>query len=135
MQDDYSFMDVNLDEAKDMVILPDGTPAELEVRSVKIVPEKSYIAINFKPLNQGEFVSSFTERVFFPKEDDEAEKRNNKLLQIKKVVAAFDLGSPREISEEYLLGKTVWAVLGIEHDASGAYPDKNRVKQYMAPQG
>lgn len=123
----YDFMNVNLDEAKEYTVFPDGDEVEVEVADAEVNEEKKYVLLKLKPKTDA-FTRSIRHFLFFPKPDDDPEKVNNKLLMLRDFCKAFGIESFRDPND--LLGHTGWVIVGIEESAE--YGRQNTVKRLLA---
>lgn len=129
---DCSFMDINLNDAQDLAILPENTEVRLEISKAEPKPEKHYLSVRCKITGQGDaLLRSVYHSLFYPKPDDDAEKRNNKLLSLKSFFTACGLTSAPRDPEE-LTGRSFWAILGTETRKDGS--TVNIVSRIVSPQ-
>jgi len=128
---DLSFMDVNLDEAVELETLPDGTEAQLEIRAVDPNDEKNYCRLTCGVLNHG-MVKTISHFLFFPKDDDTNEKKNNKLLGLRTFFNAIGVSVSEFVANpDCLVGMTYWAIL--REEDSDEYGKQNSVKRVATP--
>ena len=127
-----NFWDVNLDDAVTPKVLPEGTEAELKVTEVTFDANKYYILVVLKPQNIEGFVRSVRHFLYFPKKEDDAEKRNNKLVSLKKFAECFDVPWPPNRPDD-LTGHTGWVILTEKEDDRGPlFGNINEIKQMLA---
>lgn len=127
----YDFLSVDLNSAVEPEILPDGTEAEVQITEAKYPddPAKCYIEARMKVLHKDGTAKSFRHYLNFPKPDDDSEKKNNKLLMLKRFFEAFKVPQPLQ-DKDQLVGLTAWVLLGVE-EGDEQYPAKNRIKAYV----
>lgn len=126
--------DVNLDDAVTPELLPDGTECQFVIVEAKATPEKHMVLVRTNLINApGEFVKNPLIKLFYPKAEDSPEKRNNKLLRLNTFAKAVqaDLTPRGGIDLNTLVGKTGWAIWGVENDEK--YGASNDVRSYIAP--
>ena len=123
---EYSFMSVNLDDAVTPVIVADGKECQVQVIEAEANAEKCYVKLRMKPVGVDGFVKSFNHFLFFPKPEDDSEKRNNKLCSLRDFNTAFGISGPVTDPAAYV-GTMGWAIIGIEESAQ--YGQQNQIKK------
>lgn len=123
------FVNLDVDDAVEPQVLPEGTVATLEIERADFNEEKYYLRMSVRPLSTEDgidcdFASTFSHFLFFPKPEDDRTKVNNKKLALKAFLKAVDLDRLPADPEE-LVGKTFTAVLKVE--TSEQYGDQNSV--------
>ena len=132
MESDANFWDVCIDDAVPPKSLPEGTEVELRIDEVSPNAGKSYILLILKPQNVEGFVRSIRHFLFFPKADDNEEKKNNKKLALKAFTMCFDTIWPITHPDD-LVGHTGWVILTEKEDNRGPqFGNINEIKQMLA---
>ncbi len=149
-EEEYSFMSTpDLDSVVETSLLPAGTECQLEVKSVKTDNDltgekgKRYILPFLMPVgdfqdDQGNdvFPDGFNHYMGLPINEgehavfDDARSSNRKRLQYKAFLDALGFEGKPESPDE-LVGYTCTAILGVEVDKNGVYPDKNRIQRFV----
>ena len=62
---------------------------------------------------------------------ENARKANFKLLQKRERLRGFGFSEDARVAPEDFVGKEIWAIVAIETDKKGVYPDKNVIKKYV----
>lgn len=134
-----SFLDFNLNNVPELSALPDGQEYELRILEceVKNSAVKSdgtggnpMVITRFdvpsEPNSKG-----ITHVMMLPTQADDEKKHNGRLRSLKMFCDAFGIeyGSGISLGEE-VVGRTGWAILGIED--SPEYGEQNRVRRFIA---
>lgn len=131
MENYPDFMNVNLDEAQEYGTLSTEELAKeqlLRIERVKTYPESFMVQVMCSlPNHAGEFLKLVKVPLFYPKPDDDSEKRNNKLLRLKSFFAAFSM--PSNTPPEAYIGKEAFAILKESEDP--IYGTSNEVKTFV----
>jgi hypothetical protein len=106
MTTDFDFMEVNLNDAIDLKSVPDGTEAKIQIMDAEPNGEKCYVRCRMKITNQGEGIKSFSHFLSYPKPEDEAETKNNKLLRIRTFLQAFRIDEGQRSNLGYPQGRS-----------------------------
>lgn len=124
----YDFMDVNLDEAKELTTYPDGSEQQLTVVEAEPKPDKGYVAVRMA--GSDPFAKKVLKNLFFPRPDDDAERKNRALLGIKRFAACFKISQDEVKDCTTWIGKTGFCILSLTDDAT--YGKQNEVKSFIA---
>ena len=113
-------------------VLAEGTEAELKIIGLRSGTDKNgnqYISPMFEVLGYGENVRDFSRYIGLPGEGRTAKENVSAMGMVSKFAKAFgiDLSSP--FSEEDVVGKRGWAILGIEKDQDGE--PVNKVNKFI----
>jgi hypothetical protein len=138
-----SFLDLGeqLGDIPDLQLIPDNTEARVRLTKAEIketgdnskVPGTRYInaflvADDF-PNSQG-----IGHLMMLPSTESDEKQKMNRLRAIKDFCLAFkvsQVGTKLMLSEAANAQPTAWAIIGIEKDQTGQYPDKNRIKRFV----
>ena len=129
---DYSFADVNLNEAQDLKTVPSGE-YKVVIVDTEVNEEKYYFLIKLEVEGQDAFTKRVRHFVFFPKPDDDREKKNNKLLGLKRFCQAFGIDQAQLRDPDTFVGKRGTAILKEKDD--GQYGLQNEVGSFSAFRG
>ena len=124
--EDYDFMMVSLDDLPEFKVLPEDTEVEVEIENVEPHADKFYAQYSLRVLGQ-ELVKSIRHPLFFPKPEDDLEKRANKGTRIKEFYRAFGITQGTVPADQ--IGKTAWVILKVESNEQ--YGDQNVVKRVI----
>lgn len=130
-----SIFDLNLNDAQEPQVVPAGEEYKLRITKVRVDNDKNgnpYLLPTFE-IPDIAASKEFTKFLGFPKKDDSPKTANNKKWRIKEFMLAFGLDPSKKYKnpEVDFVGKTGWAILGIENDEE--YGDKNYVKRFIVP--
>lgn len=125
-------IDFNMDDVKELVLLPDGEH-ELQIVSAELYfnekKNSRSIKTQFKAINDPN-AQRIYQYIGIPSPSDDEEKIENKKRQMKSFVEAFQVDlSGGGIDTDTLVGLTGWAILGMEADPQ--YGDKNVIKRFV----
>lgn len=126
---DYSFMEVDLDSAKELATLPAGTEARVCVNEVFTDPIRRNVRLRMDIVDE-ELTKSFSHFIYFPKEEDDDKKKNNKLLMLKRFYKCFDIPDTCRDPREYV-GHEGCVILGEE--SSERYGMQNNIDRLVTP--
>ena len=136
-----SFLDLgeNLNDVPDLELIPDKT--ETRVRLVKAEVKQSentgnryigtYLIADEFPNSPG--INSI---IMLPSENDDMKQKMDKLRKLKDFATAFGIvqvGTKLLLDQAVADQPTCYAIIGIEVDKNGEYPDKNKVKRFVLP--
>lgn len=113
-------------------VLAEGTEAELKIIGMRTGTDKNgndYISVMFETLGYGENVRDFSRFIGLPGDKRTAKENVSAMSLLSKFAKAFgiDLSSP--FSEDDVVGKRGWAILGIEKDQDGE--PVNKVNKFV----
>lgn len=133
-----SFLDVNLNEVKELNAVPEGEYelqlTKCELRTVTN-ENSSYNGAQFLLLTfdiPGEADSkSISHTIFLPRDVDDDKTKNNRLRQLKYFCDAFgiDYSSGIDLDDIANGGYTGWAMLKVEEDPE--YGEQNRIRRFV----
>ncbi len=133
-----SFLNVNLNDVKDLVALPDG---EYELRlykaELKTVEKVDSVAFGAEMINMAFDVPSETDAkdishtLWLPKASDSEKDQQNALRRLKYFCDAFGIDYSSGINLDEIIGATGWALLKTE--SSDEYGDQNRIRRFITP--
>jgi len=135
-----SLLNVNLNEAQDIELIPNGTETQVRVITLEVrTSKKDNEYLNIR-LDTPEFenVDEIYDMVMLPGQGEDKKQTNRRLLQLRDLLAAFgvDIGDGNVdlqslIDNQSLVGSTAFAILKI--DSSGDRP-RNQIARYVVPQ-
>ena len=103
-------------------VLAEGTEAELKIIAMRNGTDKNgnqYISPMFEVLGYGENVRDFSRYIGLPGEGRTAKENVSAMSQVSKFAKAFGIDISKPFSEDEVVGKRGWAILGIEKDQDG----------------
>ena len=122
-----------LDEGGDFTpVEPGEVELEIKFAELKSNDKSTWISVQFCPVNDPEArYDDIYQNVFLPNaEEADAKRRKKQINRFQTFLAAFNVDtSSGSLDTDDLVGKTGWALTGIEKDP--AYPDKATVKKFI----
>ena len=122
----YDFMNVNIDDYQPPKTVPNGTEARVRITEVEPNAEKCYILCKLEIEGQDSFTSKIRHFVTYPKPEDDATKRNNKLGMLKNFYEGFDI-TPGSDPQSWI-GHGCWVIINEETDPT--YGPQNSLGRY-----
>ena len=130
---DYSFADVNLNDAQDLKTVPAGEYKLVIAGDPQVNEAKYYFRIPMEIEGQDSFTKRLNHFLFFPKPDDDPEKKNNKLLRLREFCQAFKIEQAQLRNPDSLVGLRAEAILKEEDE--GEFGVQNKVGRFVVPRG
>lgn len=135
-----SYLDLNLDQAKDLVLLETGSEVEVQIANVEVKQSdkgNKYLNVRLVVIGQGDNVDDIYHRLMFPSggtTDEDKRKDNKWRLALRDFARAFDIAvEGGGFSLEACRGKTAYAVVTIREDET--YGSKNAIKSWSGVSG
>lgn len=126
----------NLDEVPDLKILPAGSEVKLRILEVNIGPDSSgndMIRLRLDVADEP-LVKEIYWNCHVPNNRSQTEKRVLTLRKIlKDMFSAFEFDKTASNDTADWLGREAWAILSVT-PAKDAYPEKNDIARWLAPQ-
>lgn len=130
------FMGVNLEDVQEPQVAPDKSEALLEVVSAETNAEKRYTRLMMRIIGVNGAtpevpLAKFSHFLFWPKPEDESEKRENKLRSNKRFYQAFNLPLDGSVRTSEFTGRTGYAILSVTN--SEQYGAQNEISKLILP--
>ena len=103
-------------------VLAEGTEAELKIIGMRAGTDKNgnqYISPMFEVLGFGPNVKDFSRYLGLPGDGRTAKENVSAMSMVSKFAKAFGIDLTKPFSEDEVVGKRGWAILGIEKDQDG----------------
>lgn len=151
-----SFLDINLEDTKDMVIVDDGVEAKVVLRDIKLKRANSgrrMVAMRLEVIEAGAFdtatIPDIYHNVMFPVSKDDLSKfpdleeetpkqQNLRNLELKNIFTCFGIPPSNQGNLADYEGADAWVILAKEPESTDKktgklYPEKNSVKKWVGP--
>lgn len=131
MSNDTTFVNLGLDDAKELKSVPAG---EYQLRVVEATIGHSdktggdYLKLRLEILNEP-FTKDLSYFMMFPTPQDDPKKANNRKLAVRNAIQACGLDTSKGFNPQDLEGATAWAILREEDDPE--YGKQNSVKKWV----
>lgn len=127
--DDFSFMAVDLDSARELSVLNDNTEVRLDISEAMPCAEKYYVKLTCVIVDE-EFVDEICYFLNFPRPDDSKVRVEKTKRKLRSFYAACGLEeTPKDPAE--LVGCTFNAILGVTE--SDEWGKQNKIKRLVNP--
>lgn len=126
--EDFPFLQVDVEDAVELQNVQNGWEGELEIVAVKPNAEKSYIRVLLSIVGV-EYTKMVAHMLWYPKEEDDKDQKNNSLLRIKMFFEAFDINGDARRDPAGWIGLSALAALKLKGDEQ--YGDQNEVSRWM----
>lgn len=123
-----SFIDINLNDVKDVTTVPEGE-YKLACLSAEVKTSQSgndYINLRFSVVDEPDAQDVY-HIIMLPNQQDDEKGKTNKLRAIKRLFEACNVPTASPINLDTLVGQTCWATLVEEEDS---YGKKNRIRRF-----
>ena len=128
----FQFLNADYENVPDLVTLEEGAERRLEIAYTKGTEgEYNFITVTLRVIDEP-LVARIFHTLWFPKPDDDQERRDSTLRACNRFFTAFDIVDDERMDEGIWVGKSCSAILKLTA-ADGEYPEKNEVKTFVTP--
>lgn len=123
--------DMNIKETPDPIVVEADSEVELRILDVQLKTNKNgnpYILPRFEIINEP-LAKDFTKYMEIPTRSLDAKKFERAKQTLKYFGEAFDIDFDSQLDINDLIGKTGWAILGVE--TSDEYGEQNYIKKFI----
>jgi len=132
------FLDIPYKDVPDLRVIPEGTEVLLTIKEAKftVKEESGNKFIQLKLADMGDpSVKKVYENIFLPRDDDDEDKKQNKLRRIKQFCEAFQVDLNQcEVNDatkeiQALVGASGWVIVSVDTDSQ--YGESNNIARYI----